>query len=175
MSNWRYVAEIFLVPTLVFGAAGVAEPPRRDAAQQEIKEWFLENYYGRAPVGRPTDMEFKGNEIWIGGGKVKLRLDVALPPGVSKERPCPVVLVADRRACFPTPIKPEKLKKILAVQDEFRRMATERGYALVMWNVNDAAPDCWLYDRYIKMKPEKLPPNAWGGARSAPGRGDTAA
>ena len=142
--------------------ADVAEPPRRDATQQETKEWFLENYYGRAPVGRPSDMEFKGNEIWIGGGKVKLRLDVALPLGASKERPCPVVLVADRRACFPTPIKPDKLKKILAVQDEFRRMATECGYALVMWNVNDAAPDCWLYDRYIKLKPEKLPPNAWG-------------
>ena len=142
--------------------ADVAEPPRKDAAQQEIKEWFLENYYGRAPIGRPSDMEFKGNEIWIGGGKVKLRLDVTLPSGASKDRPCPVVLVADRRSCFPTPIKPEKLKKILAVQDEFRRMATERGYALVMWNVNDAAPDCWLYDRYIKMKPEKLPPNAWG-------------
>ena len=106
--------------------ADVAEPPRRDATQQETKEWFLENYYGRAPVGRPSDMEFKGNEIWIGGGKVKLRLDVALPLGASKERPCPVVLVADRRACFPTPIKPDKLKKILAVQDEFRRMATER-------------------------------------------------
>ena len=94
--------------------ADVAEPPRKDAAQQEIKEWFLENYYGRAPIGRPSDMEFKGNEIWIGGGKVKLRLDVALPPGASKDRPCPVVLVADRRSCFPTPIKPEKLKKILA-------------------------------------------------------------
>ncbi len=64
--------------------ADVAEPPRKDAAQQEIKEWFLENYYGRAPIGRPADMEFKGNEIWIGGGKVKLRLDVALPPGASK-------------------------------------------------------------------------------------------
>ena len=83
MSNWRYVAEILLVPTLVFGAAGVAEPPRRDATQQEIKEWFLENYYGRAPVGRPADMEFKGNEIWIGGGKVKLRLDVTLPSGAA--------------------------------------------------------------------------------------------
>jgi len=77
--------------------ADVAEPPRRNAAQQEIKEWFLENYYGRAPIGRPADMEFKGNEIWIGGGKVKMRLDVTLPPGASKENPCPVVLVADRR------------------------------------------------------------------------------
>ena len=107
--------------------ADVAEPPRRDAAQQEIKEWFLENYYGRAPIGRPADMEFKGNEIWIGGGKVKMRLDVTLPPGASKENPCPVVLVADRRSCFPTPIAPEKLKKTLAVHDEFRRMATACG------------------------------------------------
>ena len=127
----------------LLAVADVAEPPRKDAGQQEIKEWFLENYYGRAPVGRPSDMEFKGDEIWIAGGKVKIRLEVTLPPGVSKERPCPVVLVADRRSCFPTPIKPEKLKKILAVHDEFRRMATARGYALVMWNVNDVAPDCW--------------------------------
>ena len=162
ITKWYHVAEFILVPTLVFGLTGVPEPPRKDAAQQEIKEWFLENYYGRAPIGRSSDLDFKGNEIWIGGGKVKLRLDVTLPSGASKERPYPVVLVADRRSCFPTPIKPEKLKQILAVQDEFRRMATERGYALVMWNVNDAAPDCWLYDRYIKMKTEKLPPNAWG-------------
>ena len=40
-------------------AADVAEPPRKDAKQQEMKEWFLENYYGRAPVGRPEDMEFR--------------------------------------------------------------------------------------------------------------------
>ena len=139
-----------------------AEPPRRDPRQQEIKEWFLENYYGRAPVGRPSDMEFKGDEIWIGGGKVKIRLSVALPPEASQEKPCPVIVVADGRSTRATPIPHDVLKRILSDQDEFRRMALERGCALVMWNVNDVAPDCWLYDRYIKMKPGELPPNAWG-------------
>ena len=140
----------------------VAEPPRRDPAQQKIKEWFLENYYGRAPVGRPANMVFKGNDILIEDGKVTIHLDVTLPPGASAETPCPVVITADRRSCFPTPIPQEKLKKILAVLDEFRRMAKERGYALVLWNVNEVAPDCWLRDRYVKMKPETLPPHAWG-------------
>ena len=148
----RYGKEAMLSP----------EPPRRDAEQQDIKEWFLDNYYGRAPVGRPKDMEFKGNEIWIGCGRVKIRLTVSLPAGASKEKPCPVLLVADRRSCFPTPIPPEKEAKTAAVQREFARMANERGYALVTYNVNDVAPDCWLYDRYIKMKPEELPKDAWG-------------
>lgn len=158
------MCSLFACAILAAGAAAanVAEPPRNNPEQQRIKEWFLENYYGRAPVGRPDDMEFKENEIHIAGGKVKIRLDVTMPPGATKEKPCPVVLVADRRSCFATPINSKNLEKILAVQAEFKRMATERGYALVMWNVNDVAPDCWLYDRYIRMKPADLPPNAWG-------------
>ena len=36
----------------------VAEPSRKDARQQEIKEWFLENYFGRTPVGRPGGHDF---------------------------------------------------------------------------------------------------------------------
>ena len=142
--------------------ADAVEPPRKDPAQQEIKEWFLENYFGRAPVGRPSDMEFKGNDIMIGGGKVAIRLSVSLPPGASKQNPCPAIVFADRRSCLPTPVKPEKLKYILAAQEEFRRLAIERGYAFVMWNANDVAPDCWLYDRYVKAKQEELPPGAWG-------------
>ena len=27
-------------------SSNVPEPPRKDAKQQELKEWFLENYYG---------------------------------------------------------------------------------------------------------------------------------
>ena len=153
----------FAMPAMAEVQTGnVPEPPRKDAKQQEIKEWFLENYYGRAPIGRPDDMEFKGNDILIAGGKVTIHLSVAVPPNASKENPCPVIIVADGRSTRPDPIPPDVLKRILADQEEFRRMAIERGYALVTWNVNEIAPDCWLYDRYIKMKPEELPPNAWG-------------
>ena len=107
-------------------------------------------------------MKFHGNDIRIEGGKVTIHLDVTLPPGASRDKPCPVILVADRRSCFPTPIPADQLKAIDKTHAEFRRMATERGYALIMWNVNEVAPDCWLLDRYVKMKPEELPPNAWG-------------
>lgn len=147
----------------VFGEGiTAAEPPRKDYKQQRVKEWFLANYYGRAPVGRPLGMKFHGNDIRIEGGKVTIHLDVTLPPGASRDKPCPVILVADRRSCFPTPIPADQLKAIDKTHAEFRRMATERGYALIMWNVNEVAPDCWLLDRYVKMKPEELPPNAWG-------------
>ena len=101
------MCSLFACAILAAGAAAanVAEPPRNNPEQQRIKEWFLENYYGRAPVGRPDDMEFKENEIHIAGGKVKIRLDVTMPPGATKEKPCPVVLVADRRSCHANQFK----------------------------------------------------------------------
>ena len=143
-------------------SSNVPEPPRKDAKQQELKEWFLENYYGRAPIGRPADMEFKGNDILIAGGKVTIHLDVTLPPGASKDNPCPVIIVADKITGAPTPVSPEKLKSVKDDNEEFRRMAIERGCAFVLWKPNEVAPDCWLYNRYIGKKPKDLPPNAWG-------------
>ena len=52
----------------VFGANASPAVPGRE----ELRAWFLNNVYGHAPLGRPSDMSFKGNHILFGHGKLKV-------------------------------------------------------------------------------------------------------
>ena len=149
-----------------FGAFAAAdgETVLKDPAKQAVKAWFLDNVYGHAPIGRPKDMSFEGNSIVFGGGKMKVDLTVALPKGASKERPCPVLVMGDFRTWNNGVHDNDYTRKEQAKQDEMDAYATSRGYAVVHYNLNEAAPDQPRRVMFEKMKKEgkPLPPCAYG-------------
>jgi len=106
-----------------------------------LKGWFLDNVYGRAPIGRPGDMSFEGNSILFGGGRMKVNLTVAMPKGASAEKPCPVLLMGDFRTWNNGVHDNDYTRKEQAKQDAIDAYATSRGYAVVHYNLNEAAPD----------------------------------
>ena len=111
------------------------------APQQVVKKWFLDNVYGHAPLGRPTDMAFEENAILFGGGKLRVNLTVALPKGASKEKPCPVLVMGDFRTWNNGMRDDEGSRRQKKQQDEIDAYATSRGYAVVHYDLNEAAPD----------------------------------
>ena len=121
----------------VFG--GYARPTA--ASKEELLNWFLDNVYGHAPIGRPDDMTFDGTRILFGNGKVKVELTVALPAGASREKPCPVLVMGDFRTWNNGMRGDAKSQKQKRQQDDLDALATSRGYAIVHYNLNEAAPD----------------------------------
>ena len=157
-------ATVVAALTLTAEAARSAEAPLRDPVKERLREWFLENVYGFAPIGRPADMTFEGNSILFRGGKVKVDLTVALPKGASKEKPCPVLVMGDFRTWNNGVHDNAYTRTEQAKQDAMDAYATSRGYAMVHYNLNEAAPDQPRRAMFEKMKKEgkPLPPCAYG-------------
>ncbi len=135
-----------------------------DEKKKELFKWFLDNVYGHAPMGRPKDMSFEGNSIVFGGGKVKVDLTVALPSGASKEKPCPVLVMGDFRTWNNGFRNDEKSKRLKKQQDDLDALATSRGYAIVHYNLNEAAPDQPRRIQFegLRKSGKPLPPYAYG-------------
>lgn len=114
------------------GLEKVLGPDRRaqwERTRSDVLSWFEENFYGRAPLGKPADLVVDPRGFTCAGGKVGVRLEVALPPGASKAVPVPVVVFGDHfRDGKPYPDVP--VEEIL-----------RRGYAFVRYNFNEIAPD----------------------------------
>lgn len=127
-----------MTASALFGAVGGEE---NGACMSETKKWFLDNVYGHAPVGRPADMSFCGNTILFAGGKVKINLTVAMPKGASPEKPCPVLLMGDFRTWNNGMRNDEKSLELKRKQDAIDSCATARGYAVIHYDLNEAAPD----------------------------------
>lgn len=135
-----------------------------DAERKELLKWFLDNVYGHAPLDRPKDMAFEGNSILFGGGKVRVNLTVALPKGASKEKPCPVLLMGDFRTWNNGMRDDAGSLKQKKQQDDIDACATARGYAVVHYNLNEAAPDQPRRKdlEALKKAGKPLPPCAYG-------------
>ena len=144
----------------VFGANASPAVPGRE----ELRAWFLNNVYGHAPLGRPSDMSFKGNHILFGNGKLKVELTVALPSGASKETPCPVLVMGDFRTWNNGMRGDEKSLRQKRQQDELDAHATSRGYALIHYDLNEAAPDQPRRQELERLKKQgkPLPPCPFG-------------
>ncbi|MBR4172619.1 MAG: hypothetical protein IKR48_13290 [Kiritimatiellae bacterium] len=122
-------------------ACGIRTAKSAETKNEELLKWFLDNEYGYAPIGRPTDMKFEGNSILFGGGKVKVNLTVALPKGATAEKPCPVLLMGDFRTWNNGMREDEQSLKQQRNQNEIDAYATSRGYAVVHYDLNEATPD----------------------------------
>ena len=96
-----------------------------EAHRGEVRAWFEENFYGRAPVGRPADLKCDATGFSCAGGKVRVNLTVKLPEGASAEHPVPVFVHISGRWRYVVP---------------FEEMA-KRGYAVVRCDINEIAPD----------------------------------
>ncbi len=127
---------------MLAASAACARCSAEDSAvkRERLLKWFLDNVYGQAPVGRPKDMAFEGSSI-VFGGRVRVNLTVALPKGASKEKPCPVLVMGDFRTWNNGMRDDDKSRKQKAQQDDIDAHATSRGYAVVHYDMNEAAPD----------------------------------
>jgi hypothetical protein len=107
-----------------------------EASRDSVREWFVENFYGRAPIGRPDDIVFGEREITFADGRIVMHLQVKLPAEASPEHPVPVFVLGDHarlRSGHFYPGVPE---------DEI----TARGYAFVRYDFNEVAPDRNVYE-----------------------------
>ena len=149
-----------LVAGGLFGA--YALPPV--SGKDELRKWFLDNVYGHAPLGRPADMAFTGNSILFGGGRLKVDLTVSLPPGASKEKPCPVLVMGDFRTWNNGMRGDEKSLRQKRQQEDLDAHAVSRGYALIHYDLNEAAPDQPRRQELERLKKQgkPLPPCPYG-------------
>lgn len=139
-----------------------AQPPV--SGKDELRTWFLDNVYGHAPLDRPSDMAFTGNSILFGGGRLKVDLTVVLPPGASKEKPCPVLVMGDFRTWNNGMRGDEKSQQQKRQQEELDAHAASRGYALIHYDLNEAAPDQPRRQELERLKKQgqPLPPCPYG-------------
>ena len=104
-----------------------------EKARPCVLDWFRRNWYGYAPLGRPEDEVLGEDSISCAGGRIRIRLEVVVPEGASREAPVPVFVLGDHN-------RPPKSAK--APVEEIVR----RGYAFVRYNFNDVAPDRYMND-----------------------------
>jgi len=102
-------------------------------SREEVLDWFRENFYGRAPVGRPADEQIGERSVTCAGGKVTINLHLSLPKGADAAHPVPVFVLGDH--CVKAPYGGIPTNSI-----------TARGYAYVCYNFNDVAPDRYIGD-----------------------------
>lgn len=143
---------------------GAAEGNTPDTRRCKTMKWFLDNVYGHAPVERPADMTFEGNTIVFGGGKVKINLTVAIPDGASADTPCPVLLMGDFRTWNNGMRNDRRSLGYKRQQDDLDALATARGYAIIHYDMNEAAPDQPRRQQLDAMRKagKPLPPFAYG-------------
>ncbi|MCQ2393712.1 MAG: hypothetical protein MJ249_05420 [Kiritimatiellae bacterium] len=158
---------MFLSLLVAMGATTLmaADPAfdKLDAGKKELMQWFLDNEYGHAPIGRPADMTFQGNSI-VFAGKVKVDLTVKLPAGASKEKPCPVILMGDFRAWNNGMHDDKYSHEQDKLQKDIDAYVTSRGYAIVHYNLNEVAPDQPRRRMIASLKQQgkPLPPYPYG-------------
>ena len=132
-----HLAGLFVVVALGCAQTAVTRASWEAGGRQETLEYFRENIYGRAPLGRPADETFGTNWVAFADGKIRLDFEVRLPPGASAEHPVPVFVFGDFYS-----IRPE-LKPLPVPVDEMLR----RGYAFVRYDFNQIAPDLKVDDQ----------------------------
>ncbi len=121
----------------IWGKPG--KPPRVaqwEAARGAVREWFAENFYGRAPLGRPDDISFGERDVSFAGGRIVMHLQVKLPPGASHSRPAPVFVFGDHLLLDGGDGYPGVPEEEIAA----------RGYAFVRYAFNEIAPNRYVYD-----------------------------
>ena len=108
-------------------AAAVYDLRRKqwEAYRADVRAWFEENFYGRAPVGRPADLKFDETGFSCADGRIRVNLTVKLPEGASPDHPVPVFVHITGRWKYVVP---------------YEEMA-KRGYAVVKCDIDDIAPN----------------------------------
>lgn len=105
----------------------------------EVLQWFCENQFGVAPIGRPADQVIGERSVSFAGGRIKIDITVALPCGASPEHPAPVFVFGDHMCTDNPPFENRVYAGIPT------NSITARGYAYVTWNFNDVCPNAKRY------------------------------
>ena len=90
------------------------------AAQEvrtDVRGWFEENWFGKAPLERPADETFGETNVMFAVGRISIPLEVQLP----ERLPAPVII----QLCFG--------------DEEPLPEATKQGFALVRWQMDSVA------------------------------------
>jgi dienelactone hydrolase len=127
----------------------------------ELLEQFRQHVYGRAPTGRPKDLSFavanaapnqKRAAITFSGpgGKGAIHLAIHLPN--KRTKPLPAFVLMNHRA-----------GKTLA-EPGYWDPLTARGYAAVLYNIDDVSPDSrTAFDQKVMKVFPSQGGDAWGG------------
>ena len=83
----------------------------------DVRGWFEENWFGKAPLERPADETFGETNVTFAAGRVSIPLEVHLP----ERLPAPVII----QLCFG--------------DEEPLPEATKQGFALVRWQMDSVA------------------------------------
>ena len=86
-------------------------------SQADVRGWFEENWFGKAPLERPTDETFGETNVMFAVGRISIPLEVQLP----ERLPAPVII----QLCFG--------------DEEPLPEATRQGFALVRWQMDSVA------------------------------------
>lgn len=107
-----------------------------EASRDAVRDWFAENFYGRAPLGRPDDIAFGERTVSFAGGRIVMHLQVRLPADASPARPAPVFVFGDHALLKRGEFYPGVPEEAIAA----------RGYAFVRYDFNEIAPDRYVYE-----------------------------
>ena len=86
-------------------------------SQADVRGWFEENWFGKAPLERPADETFGETNVMFAAGRVSIPLEVQLP----ERLPAPVII----QLCFG--------------DEEPLPEASRQGFALVRWQMDSVA------------------------------------
>ena len=88
-----------------------------EVGRADVRGWFEENWFGKAPLERPVDEMFGETNVTFAAGRVSIPLEVHLP----ERLPAPVII----QLCFG--------------DEEPLPEATKQGFALVRWQMDSVA------------------------------------
>ena len=98
-------------------AAMAIGPVAAEVDRPDVRGWFEENWFGKAPLERPADETFGETNVMFAAGRVSIPLEVHLP----KRLPAPVII----QLCFG--------------DEEPLPEASRQGFALVRWQMDSVA------------------------------------
>ena len=146
-------AALALVAGRLFGEQTAERRAKVDAWERGGRaaalKWFGEHQFGVTPIGRPADEVIGERSVSCAGGRINIKIFVALPEGASKERPVPVFIFGDHV------LQTHQAPYTQGDYDGIPTNAiTARGYAYVRWNFNDVCPNAALYSKDLWRWPQ---------------------
>lgn len=96
-----------------------------------IRKWFEENFYGKAPLGRPKDQVFSGDDISFAAGRITIHLQVRIPDCATPDNPAAVFVFGDHAKLNSGNFYPN------VPEDEILK----RGHAFIRYDMNEIVPD----------------------------------
>ena len=116
---------------------GICTAESAESKKEKLLQWFLDNEYGHAPIGRPADEVIGERSVTFANGTITIDIHVSLPEGASAEHPAPVFIFGDH--CGAKEKTPPFTK--YDYDGIPTNTITSRGYAYVRWNFNDVCPN----------------------------------